>query len=59
MPFKSEKQRRLLWAKHPEIAEAWAHGRSSVTGRKETRAQQGKRKRRRVKRRRSRTKRRR
>lgn len=25
MPFKSEKQRRLLWAKHPEIAEKWAH----------------------------------
>lgn len=25
MPFKSEKQRRLLWAKHPEIAKRWAH----------------------------------
>lgn len=25
MPFKSEKQRRLLWAKHPEIARRWAH----------------------------------
>jgi len=24
MPFKSEKQRRLLWAKHPEIASRWA-----------------------------------
>ncbi len=24
MPFKSEKQRRLLWAKHPEIAKRWA-----------------------------------
>lgn len=23
MPFKSEKQRRFLWAKHPEIAEKW------------------------------------
>jgi len=23
MPFKSEKQRRYLWAKHPEIAERW------------------------------------
>jgi hypothetical protein len=42
MPFQSEAQRRLMWAKHPEIAKAWAHGRSSVTGRKE-----GKRKRRR------------
>jgi len=24
MPFKSEKQRRFMWAKHPEIAERWA-----------------------------------
>lgn len=23
MPFKSEAQRRYLWAKHPEIAERW------------------------------------
>jgi hypothetical protein len=23
MPFKSEKQRRYLWLKHPEIAERW------------------------------------
>lgn len=23
MPFRSEKQRRLLWAKHPDIAERW------------------------------------
>ena len=23
MPFKSEAQRRLLWAKHPEIAKKW------------------------------------
>lgn len=23
MPFKSEKQRRFLWAKHPEIAKRW------------------------------------
>jgi hypothetical protein len=35
MPFESEKQRRYLWAKHPKIAEAWAHGKSSVTGKKE------------------------
>lgn len=27
MPFKSEQQRRFMWAKHPEIAEQWAHGR--------------------------------
>ncbi len=25
MPFKSEKQRRYLWATHPEIAKEWAH----------------------------------
>lgn len=24
MPFKSEAQRRLMWAKHPEIAKKWA-----------------------------------
>lgn len=24
MPFKSEKQRRLMWAKHPDIAQRWA-----------------------------------
>ena len=23
MPFKSENQRRFLWAKHPEIAKKW------------------------------------
>lgn len=23
MPFKSEKQRRYMWAHHPEIAERW------------------------------------
>jgi len=23
MPFKSEKQRRYMWAKHPEIAKRW------------------------------------
>jgi hypothetical protein len=28
MPFQSEKQRRFLWAKHPEIARRWTseHG---------------------------------
>ena len=36
MPFQSEAQRSFLWAKHPDIAEAWAHGKSSVTGKKET-----------------------
>jgi hypothetical protein len=24
MPFDSEKQRRYLWARHPEIAKRWA-----------------------------------
>ena len=43
-PFKSEKQRRFLWAEHPDIAEAWAHGKSSVTGKKESAKKQTKRK---------------
>ncbi len=25
MPFRSEAQRRLLWAKHPDVARKWAH----------------------------------
>lgn len=25
MPFKSEAQRRFMWAKHPDIARRWAH----------------------------------
>lgn len=25
MPFRSEKQRRFMWARHPEIARKWAH----------------------------------
>lgn len=24
MPFKSEKQRRFMWKKHPKIAKRWA-----------------------------------
>lgn len=44
MPFKSEKQRKFLWANEPKIAEAWAHGKSSVTGKRESASQQGKRK---------------
>lgn len=44
MPFASEAQRRFLWSQHPDIAKAWAHGKSSVTGKKETAAQRGKRK---------------
>lgn len=34
-PFRSEAQRRYLWLKHPEIAQAWSEGRSSKTGKKE------------------------
>ena len=44
MPFQSEAQRRFLWLKHPKIAEAWAHGKSSVTGKSEPLSRQGKRK---------------
>lgn len=35
MPFQSESQRRFMWSQHPDIAEAWAHGRSSKTGKRE------------------------
>jgi hypothetical protein len=44
MPFSSEKQRKYLWANEPKIAEAWAHGKSSVTGKRESASQRGKRK---------------
>ena len=44
MPFKSERQRKFMHANLPEIAHAWEHGLSSVTGKKETAAEQGKRK---------------
>lgn len=32
MPFKSEKQRRYLWARHPDIAREWTekHGSKPV-----------------------------
>jgi hypothetical protein len=43
VPFQSEKQRRFMWSQHPDIAEAWAHGKSSVTGRKETKRKKKKR----------------
>jgi hypothetical protein len=46
VPFSSEAQRRYMHMAHPEIAHTWEHGRSSVTGKKESAAQQGKRKRR-------------
>ena len=31
MPFKSSKQRRFVFAQHPEIAKKWAQERSSTT----------------------------
>ena len=34
MPFKSERQRRYLWWKHPDIAKAWAHGKHTSKKRK-------------------------
>ena len=34
MPFESEKQRRFMWAQHPEIAKKWAHGEHSTSGKK-------------------------
>jgi len=45
MPFKSERQRRFMHMAHPDIAHAWELGKSSVTGKKESSSQQGKRKR--------------
>jgi hypothetical protein len=38
MPFKSEKQRRFLWLKHPEIARKWAHETGSDTKPRKKRA---------------------
>jgi hypothetical protein len=32
MPFQSEAQRRFMWARHPDIAEKWAHGKHSTRG---------------------------
>lgn len=29
-PFKSERQRRYLWAKVPRVAKAWAHGKHTT-----------------------------
>ncbi len=35
MPFTSEKQRKFMWAKHPEIAKKWtAEGKGYVRGKK-------------------------
>ncbi len=31
MPFASEKQRRYLWLKHPEIARKWANEEKKAT----------------------------
>jgi hypothetical protein len=39
MPFKSERQRRFLWMKHPDLARKWAHetGSSPTPRKKRTR----------------------
>lgn len=35
MPYASDKQRRFMWAKHPEIAKKWAaEGHGYVKGKK-------------------------
>lgn len=34
MPFKSEKQRRFMWAEHPDIAKKWAHGEHAGKGKR-------------------------
>lgn len=36
MPFRSEKQRRYMWAKHPEIAEKWTSEYGSKPKKKKT-----------------------
>jgi hypothetical protein len=35
MPFRSEKQRRLMWAAHPDIAKRWAHEPGAKNSRKD------------------------
>lgn len=42
MPFKSEKQRRYMWAKHPEIARRWTkkYGSTIVSGKKKEKKKQ-------------------
>ena len=37
MPFRSEEQRRFMWAKHPEIAKRWTkeHGSKIVPNKKQ------------------------
>lgn len=42
MPFQSEQQRRFMWAKHPEIAQKWAHGQHSSKGKNHKMAAQRK-----------------
>lgn len=42
MPFQSEKQRRYMWANHPEIARKWAHKYGSRPKRKKVTYRKGK-----------------
>lgn len=45
MPFKSEKQRKFMYAKHPAIAKKWsAEGKGYVKGKGKSRKSAGKRK---------------
>lgn len=44
MPYASEKQRRFMYARHPDIAERWdREGENRVVGRKKKRAKRRKR----------------
>lgn len=45
MPFRSERQRRFMWANHPEIARKWTAEHGSKPVGKMTRDQKRKRKR--------------
>ena len=42
MPFRSEKQRRYMWAKHPDIADRWAREYGSKPKRKKLRKRKNK-----------------
>lgn len=44
MPFKSEKQRRYLWSKHPEIAKRWTKKYGSKVRKKKSSTKKAKKK---------------
>lgn len=39
MPFKSDQQRKFMWAKHPEIAKKWSEEEQTSNGAEERRRQ--------------------